>query len=261
MNYAINYLVLFTALLLSGISAFYSVIGLTAIFPASFWPVVIMGGSLELAKIVAASWLYRNWKTCPKLMRGYLLGAIVTLILITSMGTFGFLARAHIQQGVRQASVSHEIQSLQIQVQNEERRLKNAQRALDNLDSVVEKVNAENATATRQRQRGERAALDKEIKDATFSITSLNKQLLPLKQQNDVTTSELGPIKYITEMIYGEESVKHQDQAVRLLIIVIIFVFDPLAILLIIAANIGFTGDLGLGKYRQLIRDGLRTKI
>lgn len=261
MNYAINYIVLFTGLLLSSISAYYSVIGLTAIFPASFWPIVIMGGSLELAKIVAASWLYRNWKTCPKLMKGYIFAAIITLILITSMGTFGFLSRAHIQQGVQQASVTHEIQAIQIQLSNEERRLKNAQRALDNLDSVVEKVSAENATATRQRQRNERASLDKEIKDASTAITTLNKQMLPLKQQNDIATSELGPVKYITEMIYGEESTKYQDQAIRFLIIIIVFVFDPLAILLIIAANIGFTGDLGLNKYRQLIRDGLKTKI
>lgn len=261
MNYAINYIVLFTGLLLSGISAYYSVIGLTAIFPASFWPIVVMGGSLELAKIVAASWLYRNWKTCPKLMKGYIFSAIITLILITSMGTFGFLSRAHIQQGVQQASVTHEIQAVQVQISNEERRLKNAQRALDNLDGVVEKVSAENATATRQRQRGERAQLDKEIKEASASLSNLNKQLLPLKQQNDLAAAELGPIKYITEMIYGEEASSYQDKAVRFLIIIIVFVFDPLAILLIVAANIGFTGDLGINKYRQLIRDGLRTKV
>lgn len=261
MNYAINYLVLFTALLLSGISAYYSVIGLTAIFPSSFWPVVIMGGSLELAKIVAASWLYRNWKTCPKLIKGYIFAAIVTLVMITSMGTFGFLSKAHIQQGVQQASVTHEIQALQLQITNEERRLKNAQRALDNLDSVVEKVSADNASTIRQRQRTERASLDKEIKDASGAITNLNKQLLPLKQQNDLATSELGPVKYITELIYGDESTQYQDKAVRLLIIVIIFVFDPLAILLIVAANIGFTGDSGLTRYRQLIREGLKTKI
>lgn len=261
MNYAINYVVLFTALLLSSISAYYSVIGLTTIFPSSFWPIVIMGGTLELAKIVAASWLYRNWKICPKLMRGYIFGAIVTLVMITSLGTFGYLSRAHIQQGVQQASVSHEIQAVQVQLAAEERRLKNAQRALDNLDSVAEKVNAENATAIRQRQRPERQQLDKEIREASSNVATLNKQLLPLKQQNDLVASELGPIKYITELIYGEESAQYQEKAVRLLIIIIILVFDPLAILLIVAANIGFASDTGINKYRQLIRDGLKTKI
>ena len=260
MNYAINYVVLFTALLLSGISAYYSVIGLTTIFPASFWPVVIMGSALELAKIVAASWLYRNWKTCPKLMRTYILGAIVTLIMITSMGTFGFLSKAHIEQNLQQSVSKHEIQSIQLQISNEERRIKNAQRALDNLDTVVEKVNVENATALRARQKQERANLQQEIKEATANATKLNTQLLPLKQQNDKQVAELGPIKYITELVYGEESDKYQDKAVRLLIIVIILVFDPLAILLIVAANIGFMGT-DMSRYRQLIRDGLKTKI
>ena len=261
MSYVINYIVLATALLLSGISAYYSVIGLTAIFPASFWPIVIMGGSLELAKIVAASWLYRNWKTCPKLMKGYLLGAIVTLIMITSMGTFGFLSKAHIEQNVQQSSTGHQIFALQIQVTNEERRIKNAQRALDNLDTVVEKVDADKAITVRQRQKPERDNLQREIKQASDTITNLNKELLPLKQQNDIATAELGPIKYITEMIYGEESNKYQDKAVRLLIIIIIFVFDPLAILLIIAANIGFTGNIYMNKYKSLIRNGLSSKV
>lgn len=260
MNYAINYLVLFTALLLSGISAYYSVIGLTTIFPASFWPIVIMGSALELAKIVAASWLYRNWKTCPKLMRGYILGAIVTLIMITSMGTFGFLSKAHIEQNLQQTTSRFEIQAVEQQISVEERRIKNAQRALDNLDSVVEKVNAENATATRARQKQERAALQQEIKDASTTVTKLNNQLLPLKQQNEIQAAELGPIKYLTELVYGEESDKYQDKAVRALIIVIILVFDPLAILLIIAANIGFMGT-DMSRYRQLIREGLKTKI
>lgn len=261
MNYAINYIVLATALLLSSISAYYSVVGLALIFSASFWPVVIMGSSLELSKIVAASWLYRNWKTCPKLMKGYLLGAIVTLIMITSMGTFGYLSKAHIQQTAQQSSTVYEIKTLETQIQFEERRVKNAQRALDNLDTVAEKVNAENATVTRNRQKQERTSLQQEIKEASNNIAQLNAKMLPLKQQNELAAAELGPIKYITEMVYGEESAQYQDKAVRLLIIVIIFVFDPLAVLLIIAANIGFSGNLNLNKYRQLIRDGLQTKI
>jgi hypothetical protein len=220
-----------------------------------------MGGALELSKIVTASWLYRNWKTCPKLMRGYLLGAVVVLVMITSMGTFGFLSKAHIQQSVQQSSTSYEIKALEVQITTEERRVKNAQRALDNLDSVAEKVSAENATAVRTRQKAERSTLQQEIKTASSNITQLNTKLLPLKQQSDLASAELGPIKYITEMVYGEESAQYQDKAVRLLIIIIIFVFDPLAVLLIVAANIGFSGNSNLSKYRQLIRNGLQTKI
>ena len=256
----INYLVLATALLLSGIAAFYSVIGLAAIFPGSFWPIIIMGGALEVSKIVTASWLYRNWKTVPKLMRGYMVSAVVVLIMLTSMGIFGFLSKAHIEQTTAQSASVYEIQAIEIEINNEKTRVANAQRVLDNLDRVAtQSTTINSATSLARRQKSERESQQTVIKEGLQKIVQLNKQLVPLKQEQAIAAADLGPIKYITEMIYGEESSKYQDKAVRLVIIIIILVFDPLAILLIIAANIGFAGSLY--KYKTLIRSGLQAKI
>ena len=94
----INYLALLVAIALSAIAAYFSVIGLTTIFAASFWPVVIMGGTLEVAKVVAASWIYRNWNITPFSIKAYLVASILALMFITSMGTFGYLSKAHIDQ-------------------------------------------------------------------------------------------------------------------------------------------------------------------
>ena len=94
------YLPFFTAIALSIIAAFYSVIGLAQIFPGSFWPIVLMGAVLEIAKLVTVSWLYNNWKDTVLAMRYYFLIAILFLMLITSMGIFGFLSRAHIESNI-----------------------------------------------------------------------------------------------------------------------------------------------------------------
>ena len=91
------FLTLLIALALSGVAAYYSVIGLAAIFPGSFLPIVIMGSTLEAAKLVTVSWLYRNWKVAHFGMKSYLTVATVILMLITSMGIFGYLSKAHLE--------------------------------------------------------------------------------------------------------------------------------------------------------------------
>jgi hypothetical protein len=105
------YLTFIAAFLLSGIAAYYSIIGLAAIFMGAFWPVVFMGSALEFAKLVTASWLYRNWKLAPKLLKTYLTISVVLLMLITSMGIFGFLAKAHIDSTLDFGSNSVELKT------------------------------------------------------------------------------------------------------------------------------------------------------
>ena len=105
-------LTLLTALLLSGVAGYYSVIGLAAIFPGSFWPIIIMGSTLEAAKLVTVSWLYRNWKLVPVGMKMYLTSASVILMLITSMGIFGYLSKAHLEHSADNAPIVSKVQLL-----------------------------------------------------------------------------------------------------------------------------------------------------
>src|SRR6056300_1260595 len=98
-------LTLLSALSISGVAAYYSIIGLATIFPGAFWPVVIMGSVLEAGKLVCASWLYRNWKRTNILLRSYLFFAVIVLIMVTSMGIFGFLSKAHLQNEFADGSV------------------------------------------------------------------------------------------------------------------------------------------------------------
>ena len=105
-------LTLLSALSISGVAIFYSVIGLATIFPGAFVPVVIMGGVLEVGKLITASWLYRNWKFTPFMLKTYLTTAVIRLSLITSMGIFGFLSKAHLEQNLASDTLIQRIQIL-----------------------------------------------------------------------------------------------------------------------------------------------------
>jgi len=234
----INYLALFTAIGISFVAAYYSIIGLTAIFAGAFWPVVIMGSFLELAKLVTASWLYRNWTTVPKLIKYYLATSVVVLMFITSMGIFGFLSKAHIEQTTISSDQTVVIQNIELQIDQENRRIKNAQRALDSLNAIVEQSNAKDANFIRTKQKKERDGLNGEIDQASKTIQQLNEKLVPLKKENAKIIAEVGPIKYIADLIYGEGAQQHLEAAVRWVIIILVLVFDPLAVLLLVAANI-----------------------
>jgi hypothetical protein len=209
-----------------------------AIFPASPIAVAAMGGSLEFAKLVTASWVYRNWKTANKLLKTYFTIAIVVLSFITSIGVFGYLSGAHIEHTTVGGSAVFKIEQLESKKASAERRLKNAQTSLDTLDRLTTAEDVLDANFIRNRQKRERASLDNEIKSATADIETIETDLIPLKTENLKLEAEVGPIKYIAELFYGSGDTATIDKAVRLMIIVLIFVFDPLAILLVIAANI-----------------------
>ena len=235
-----NSLVLFVAIALSAVAAYYSIVGLAFIFSAAMWPVIIMGSVLETAKVVAASWLYRNWKTSPATLKYYLTGAVVVLIFITSMGIFGFLSKAHIDQSLSSNNSVVEIRNIELQIQSEERRINNAQRSLDALDNIVDNAAPKDVNWVRNRQRTERTSLQNEISDASTKITQLNEQVKPLRIERNQLVAEVGPLKYVADLIYGESTEQVIEKAVRWVIIIIVFVFDPLAIMLLIAANHSF---------------------
>lgn len=235
----INYLALATAILLSVIAAYYSIVGLAAIFAAAVIPIIVMGASLELAKVVAASWVYRHWDTAPKAIRYYLVTSVVVLMFITSLGTFGFLSKAHLDQNLVGADTNVELKIIEQQIQNEQRRLDNAQRSLNSLDRLVDNAGTETASQIRNQQARERTRILNEISAATNSLKTLNTQAGPLRKDSARIAAEVGPIKYIADLIYGEEAQGVLEKAVRSVIILLVIVFDPLAIVLLIAANHG----------------------
>ena len=235
-------LTLFTALAISAVAAYYSIIGLIAIFSAAVIPIAVMGVVLELGKLVTASWLYHYWKKVPKLLKTYLISAVVILMFITSMGIFGFLSKAHIEQTTITSDKSLEISSVQSEIERHKKDIFRAEQSLQLLDNALKKYTDLGAVTkglnARKEQQGERDELNESIQSATDKIATLTKKQFRLKKEQLQIESEVGPIKYIAELIYGESTQSVIEDAVRWGIIIIVFVFDPLAVLLLISANI-----------------------
>ena len=230
-------ILLLTAFTLSGIAAYYSIIGLIAIFSGAPLPVAVMGASLEVAKLVTASWLYRNWSDSPRWMKYYFFVAVVILMIITSLGIFGYLSKAHIDSTIGNANVVLEIKEIEQTIQIQQKNISNAQRSLDNLDDAVEKSKPENMAALRTRQQRERDRLLKEISTANAEIKKLNSEMVEKRKEQIKLESDIGPLKYIAELVYGKSAENHFDSAVRFVIILLVIVFDPLAVLMVVATN------------------------
>lgn len=242
------FLTLFTALLISGVAAWYSILGLMAIFAAAKVPILIMGGVLEIGKLVTASWLYQNWKDIPKSLKSYLTVAVVVLMLITSMGIFGFLSKAHIDQSIQTGDNTLLIVQASNRIKREQRKIDDAEKVILQLDAQVQTLidydrirGPTGSIATRNSQQVERSSLNKIIDETALTIGNLQEKRSKFESQQLKLEADVGPIRYIAEFIYGEKASRQiLDAAVRYVIIVIIFVFDPLAILLLIAANMSF---------------------
>jgi TolA-binding protein len=326
-------LVFLVAIAISAVAAYYSIVGLVTIFAAAAIPVAIMGSVLEIGKLVTATWLYRNWKDISWWLKTYLTSAVVVLMLITSMGIFGFLSKAHIEQTAT-ANQNEAIlertddQILQIEfrigelqeagvVNNEKQnaQIENNKKQIDDINAryaeLIDEAKAQNplilldkyiadgdtkavqslvgvrpdgawgsktsqaVDAFRERNKDRVDAINtrvQELRDAqlaevkvladanarlqseigtikvdTAQITQLQGQLTELREQKfELETeyrkleAEFGPITYISELIYDDKSDESLDDAVRVVILMLIFVFDPLAVLLLIASNHGY---------------------
>jgi hypothetical protein len=240
-------LLFLTAFVLSGIAAYYSVIGLIAIFSAATLPVAIMGGSLEAAKLVVASWLYRYWKSIPFLMKAYFTSALIILMIITSMGIFGFLSKAHSDQSLVSGDVTAKIAVYDEKIKIAKDNIDANRRALKQMDEAVDQVmgrstdekGADKAVSIRRSQQKERSRLLAEIETEQKKVTSLNEERAPIAAEVRKVEAEVGPLKYIAAMIYGDNPDENSlERSVRWLIILLIAVFDPLAVLMLIAANL-----------------------
>ena len=235
---------LITALGISAVAAFYSIVGLMAIFSASALSIAVMGIVLEIGKLITASWLYQNWKRVPFLLKSYLTIAVVILMFITSMGIFGYLSKAHIDQGSGTSELYVKVERLDNRITSERKIITRAEKQLSALDSALDKYLELGAVSKglkkREDQEQERNALTNTINNAQGRIDKLLDEKSEYRLQINSFEVEVGPLKYISALVYGDEALDYIDTAVRAVILILVFVFDPLAVLLIIAANISF---------------------
>ena len=237
---------LLVALALSSVAAWYSIIGLTAIFAGAVIPVIIMGSILEVGKITTTVWLRKYWHRAGFLLKLYLVPAVIALALLTSMGIFGFLSKAHMDQGITSGDVLSKIAIYDEKIKTEKENIEANRKALKQMDEGVDQVlgrsttetGAEKAVAMRKSQQKERTRLQNEILQSQKSIAELNDARAPIASEVRKVEAEVGPIKYIAALIYGDNTDTNTlEAAVRWVIILLVIVFDPLAIALVLAAN------------------------
>ena len=242
------YLALFSGLFLSLVAEYYSILGLTSIFSAAVIPVIVMGIALGLGKISATLWLKQNWSIAPWSMRIYLFTAIIVLMIVTSMGIFGFLSKAHSDQSLVSGDVLAKISIYDEKIKTEKENIEANRKALKQMDEAVDQVmgrsssetGADKAVAIRRSQQKERGRLQQDIAQSQQTIAALNEQRAPIAAEVRKVEAEVGPIKYIAAFIYGETDQTILEKAVTWVIIILIVVFDPMAVILLLSSQISF---------------------
>jgi len=245
----IAYLTLISGLAISGVAEYYSIMGLIAIYPSVFWPIVIMGVVLGLGKISGTVWLKQNWEYSPWFLKAYILPAIIALMLITSLGVFGFLSKAHSDQSLVSGDVQSKIAVYDEKIKTAKDNIDANRKALKQMDDAVDQVmgrsndekGADKAVQIRRSQQKERARLQSEISTEQKTISQLSEERAPIAAEVRKVEAEVGPIKYIAAFIYGtspDESML--ERAVTWIIILIVIVFDPLAVIMLLAAQMTF---------------------
>ena len=239
-------LTLLVALTLSAIAAWYSVLGLTAIFAAAVIPIIIMGGSLEVAKVVTTLWLHKYWDRSGWKLKLYLIPAVVALAFLTSMGIFGFLSKAHSDQTLVSGDVGAKVELIDERIKISRENIAMNQVALEQMNNQVDQLlgrtdddkGANRAVQVRRQQARERNRLNNEIEAEQVKIAKLSEEAAPIRAEIRKIEAEVGPIKYIAAMIYGDNPDNNLlERAVRWMIILIVMVFDPLALVLVLAAQ------------------------
>jgi hypothetical protein len=242
----LSYVMLIVALCLSAVAAFYSIVGLTAIFAAAVIPIIVMGSILEIAKVTVTIWLHEYWTQCRLAMKAYLVPAVCLLMVITSMGIFGFLSKAHSDQSLVSGDSQAKISIYDEKIRTARDNIETNRRALKQMDEAVDQLmgrsdderGAERAVQIRRSQQKERTRLLSEIAAEQKTIAQLNEEAAPLRAENRKIEAEVGPIKYIAALIYGDNPDQNiLERAVRWVIIIIVAVFDPLAIMMLLAAT------------------------
>lgn len=245
----IAWLTLLSGLSISAVAVYYSVAGLISIFAAAVIPIAIMGVTLEVSKLVATIWLKQNWTIAPRFIKSYLLIAVLILMLITSMGIFGYLSKAHSDQSLVSGDVQAKIAVYDEKIKVAKDNIDANRKALKQMDESVDQVmgrsqdekGADKAVALRRAQAKERTRLLSEITAEQKVIAQLNEERAPIAAEVRKVEAEVGPIKYIASFLYGDDpDTNLLERAVRFVIIVIVIVFDPLAVILLLASQYSF---------------------
>jgi len=240
---------LISGLTVSAVAIYYSVAGLVAIFSAAVIPIIVMGVALEISKLAGTVWLKQNWTRAPYFIRAYLLAAIAILMLITSMGIFGFLSKAHSDQSLVSGDVQSRIAIYDEKIKTSKDNIDANRKALRQMDEAVDQVmgrsqdekGADKAVAIRRAQQKERVRLQSEIAAEQKTITALSEERAPIAAEVRKVEAEVGPIKYIANFIYGDNpDANILEKAVTWVIIIIVVVFDPLAVILLLASQYSF---------------------
>ena len=249
-----------SAISISLIAAGYSILGLATLFAGAYVPIIAMGSALEVGKLVAASWLYHNWREgIPRALKAYLFTAIIVLVFITSVGIFGFLSKAHLDQVRPTGNNAVQIALIDKQINQQQLIIDRSENTLDRLDKALDvyisKEYVTRGLKERKKQKEERDLLNAEIKKAMDEIARLTTEKSNIEIEQLKIEADVGPLKYVAELIYGDNAKDHFDEAVRIIILILIFVFDPLAVLLLIAANISLRQWRTKRNEKQKIKD------
>jgi len=240
---------LISGLTVSAVAIYYSVAGLVAIFSAAVIPIIVMGVALEVSKLAGTVWLKQNWSRAPYFIRAYLLAAIAILMLITSMGIFGFLSKAHSDQSLVSGDVQSRIAVYDDKIKTAKDNIDANRKALKQMDEAVDQVmgrssdekGADKAVQIRRSQQKERARLQSEIASEQKTIAAISEERAPIAAEVRKVEAEVGPIKYIAAFIYGDNpDANILEKAVTWVIIIIVVVFDPLAVILLLASQYSF---------------------
>ena len=269
-------LVLLTAISLSVIAAWYSILGLTAIFAAAVMPIIIMGSALEFAKVVTTVWLHRFWYKASWKLKLYLVPAVMMLAFLTSLGVFGYLSKSHSDQTLISGDVAAKIAIYDEKIKNERDNIEASRKSLKQLDDAVDQVmtrsndekGADKSNKIRTAQQKDRIRIQSEITDSQTRISKLNDERAPIAAEIRKTEADVGPIKYIAALIYGDNPDSNLlERAVRWVIIIIVFVFDPLALTLVIAATSSYAwldddvDEAGDNEINYIGNDKLKTNL
>jgi hypothetical protein len=245
----IAYLALISGLTISAVAVWYSVAGLVSIFAAAAVPIIVMGVTLEISKLIATVWLKLNWNRAPQLIKIYLCAAIAILMVITSMGIFGFLSKAHSDQSLVSGDVQSKIAVYDEKIKIAKENIDANRKALKQMDEAVDQVMARSSSETgadkavgiRRSQQKERARLQSDIQAEQKTITALSEERAPIAAEVRKVEAEVGPIKYIAAFVYGDNpDANVLEKAVTWVIIIIVSVFDPLAVILLLASQYSF---------------------
>ena len=237
-------------LTLAGVAAFYSVTGLAYIFASVFWPIVVMGTTLEAAKLVAASWVFRTWRQAPKLLVAYLTTGVLLLMLITDIGIFGYLSRAYLEQQApltllasSNTAAERDADLARAQYERDDAALAafvegdTANAVIEELTAYARLTGANGAVEVLRSQNAIQRELQANLQVSSAALAAAERALAEVEQETQIQRVDVGPLLFVAKAYYGNEDLSTMDTVATAFIILILIVFDPMAIALLLAAQ------------------------